>query len=73
MNNSEKTGHLYLIGTLVISLILPLLLIIFSYMGIISGVGDFVIAIAVILSSVYIIGGVVMSFIQDGEDAKHQA
>lgn len=73
MNNSEKTGHLYLIGTLVVSLILPLLLIIFSYMGIISGVGDFIIAIAVILSGAYIIGGTVMSFMQDGEDAKHEA
>jgi hypothetical protein len=70
MQPTELKAHLLFLGTLTIMLIIPLALIILSYTGVISGTADYIIAFAVVISFIYIIGGGIYSFIQDGRDAK---
>ncbi len=70
MDNSTISGHIKLIGVLVVSLVLPLAVILLAYLGIISGIGDIIVALAVILSIIYIVGGTIWSFSQDKEDGK---
>jgi uncharacterized membrane protein YqjE len=70
VDNSGKTGNILMLGSLAVSLVLPLALIMLSYLGIISGTAQYIVAIAVILSSVYIIGGSIWMFFQDIEDGK---
>ena len=70
--NHEQTrsGHLFLVSTLIITLLLPLTLIILSYLKIIDGIslGMVLTAIAVILSSIYIFYGTILMAVQDKRD-----
>ncbi len=69
-DNSAKTGHILIIGTLALTLVLPLALIILSYLNIISGTAQYIVAIGVISSMIYIISGTIWMFIQDKEDCQ---
>ena len=69
MQPTELKSHLLFLGTLTIMLIIPFALIMLSYLEIISGTADYIIAFGVIASSTYIIGGGILSFIQDKKDA----
>ena len=55
---------------LAITLVLPVALILLSYLDIISGLAQYVAAIAVIAAGVYIVGGGILMFVQDGKDGK---
>jgi hypothetical protein len=68
MDNSTTTGHIYLLGTLVITLVVPLAVILLSYADIISGVGQIVAAFAVLASAIYIVGGGIWTVLQDKKD-----
>jgi hypothetical protein len=68
MDNSTTTGHMYLLGTLVITLVVPLAVILLSYADIISGVGQIVAAFAVLASAIYIVGGGIWTVLQDKKD-----
>jgi preprotein translocase subunit SecF len=59
-----------LVSTLIITLLLPLTLIILSYLKIIDGIslGMVMTAIAVILSSIYIFYGTILMAVQDKKD-----
>lgn len=72
IDNSSKKGHALLLGTLFVTLILPLAVIILSYeeIKIISNTASYVAAFAVIASAIYIIGGGAWMFIQDSKDGK---
>lgn len=71
-NNSAKSGHINLILALIVSVVLPLALIMLSYTGVISGTASFVAAFGVIGSSIYIIGGGILSAYQDKKDIKNE-
>ncbi|SFV55570.1 hypothetical protein MNB_SUP05-5-370 [hydrothermal vent metagenome] len=68
MDNSTLKGHILFWGTMSIIFVIPLLLILLSYVNIISGTADYIAAYGVIASFVYIIGGGIWSFIQDKKD-----
>jgi hypothetical protein len=70
IDNSAKTGNILMLSSLVVSLVLPLALILFSYTEIISGTAAYVAALGVIASSIYIIGGGIWMFTQDRADGK---
>ncbi|MBW5289027.1 MAG: hypothetical protein Rpha_0571 [Candidatus Ruthia sp. Apha_13_S6] len=57
-----------MLSTLVVTLVLPLALIVLSYIGIISGTAEYVSAFAVITSTIYIVGGTIWMFSQDSKD-----
>ena len=69
-DNFTAKGHFLLLTTLAITLVLPVALILLSYLDIISGLGQYVAAIAVIAAGLYIVGGGILMFIQDGKDGK---
>lgn len=66
----SRLGHLFLVSTLLTTLVLPITLIILSYLKIIDGIslGMILTAIAVILSSVYIFYGTILMALQDKKD-----
>jgi hypothetical protein len=72
IDNSSTKGHILMFGTLVVTFILPLSLILLSYeeIGIISGVATYVTAAAVIGSAIYIIFGGAWMFFQDKKDGE---
>ncbi len=70
VDNSAKKGHILLLSTLVVTLVLPLALIILSYMKIIEGTSQYISAAAVIAATVYIIGGTILMFTQDKKDGE---
>lgn len=70
VDNSAKRGHILLLGTLVITLVAPLALILLSYTGVISGTAEYIAAFAVVASSIYIIGGGILMAVQDKKDGK---
>lgn len=70
MKNNALSGHINLIATLFVSLVLPLILILLSYLDIISGIGNFITAFAVIATIVFLIGGGIWMFIQDKKDVE---
>jgi hypothetical protein len=59
VDNSTTKGHILLLSTLVVTLVAPLALILLSYMGIISGTAEYISSVAVIASSIYIVGGTI--------------
>ncbi|WP_024792169.1 hypothetical protein [Candidatus Ruthturnera calyptogenae] len=69
VDNNNVRGNILMLSTLVVTLVLPLALIILSYIGIISGTAEYVSAFAVITSMIYIIGGTIWMFIQDSKDS----
>ena len=73
VDNSGLRGNILMLGTLVITLVLPLALILLSYMEIISGTGSYIAATAVILSTIYVVGGAFWMFSQDAKDGKNLA
>lgn len=72
-DNSAKTGHIFMILTLIVSLIAPLALILLSYTKVISGTAEFIAAFGVIGASIYIIGGGIITLLQDNKDGKNIA
>ncbi len=70
MENNTLNGHIQLLSILAVGLVLPLALILLSYAGVISGLGNYVVAFAVIASIVYVVGGGIWMFFQDKADAK---
>lgn len=70
VDNSAKKGHILLLSTMVVTLVLPLALIILSYMNIISGTAEYIAAAGVIASSIYIIGGGLLMAFQDKKDGE---
>ncbi|NYT52017.1 MAG: hypothetical protein H0A74_00265 [Candidatus Vesicomyosocius endoextente] len=70
VDNSNIRGNILMLSTLIITLILPLILIILSYIDIISGTSEYIYAFAVITSMIYIIGGTIWMFTQDLKDSK---
>ncbi|SMN17437.1 hypothetical protein CRYPA_1698 [uncultured Candidatus Thioglobus sp.] len=73
VDNSGVRGNILMISTLAISLVVPLALIILSYIGIISGTAEYIAAFGVIASTIYIIGGSIWMFSQDAKDGKNLA
>ena len=70
VDNSAKRGHILLLGTLVITLVAPLALILLSYTGVVSGTAQYIAAFAVIASALYIVGGGIWMAIQDKKDGE---
>ncbi|QKQ24257.1 hypothetical protein HUE58_03735 [Candidatus Ruthia endofausta] len=70
VDNSDVRGNILMLSTLVVTLVLPLALIILSYIGIISGTAEYVSAFAVIASMIYIVGGTIWMFTQDSKDGE---
>lgn len=70
VDNSAKRGHILLLGTLVITLVAPLALILLSYTGVVSGTAEYIAAFAVIASALYIVGGGIWMAIQDKKDGE---
>ncbi|RUM80901.1 MAG: hypothetical protein DSZ20_04055 [Candidatus Thioglobus sp.] len=70
VDNSAKKGHILLLSTMVVTLVVPLALIILSYMDIISGTAQYIAAAGVIASSIYIIGGGLLMAFQDKKDGE---
>lgn len=70
VDNSTKKGHILLLSTLVVTLVAPLALILLSYVEIISGTSQYIVAFAVIASSIYIIGGGIWMAVQDKKDGE---
>jgi hypothetical protein len=70
VDNSAKKGHILLLSTIVVTLVVPLALIILSYMNIISGTAQYIAAAGVIASSIYIIGGGLLMAFQDKKDGE---
>jgi len=70
VDNSAKKGHILLVSTMVVTLVVPLALIILSYMNIISGTAQYIAAVGVIASSIYIIGGGFLMAFQDKKDGE---
>ena len=70
VDNSTKKGHILLLSTLVATLLVPLALILLSYVEIISGTAQYIAAFGVIASSIYIIGGGILMAVQDKKDGK---
>ncbi len=68
VDNSAKKGHILLLSTMVVTLVVPLALIILSYMNIISGTAEYIAAAGVIASSIYIIGGGLLMAFQDKKE-----
>ncbi len=68
VDNSGVRGNMLMLSTLVVTLVLPLALIVLSYIGIISGTAEYVSAFAVIASMIYIVGGTIWMFVQDSKD-----
>lgn len=73
MSKKELEGHLYLIGTLFVILIAPFLLILLSYLEIISGTAGYVAALGVLGTGAYIIGGWILTVIADKEDGQRES
>ena len=69
VDNSAAKGHVLLLSTLVVSLVVPLVLILLSYMGIISGTAEYISAFAVIGSVLYLFIGGIWMYVQDKKDA----
>ena len=69
--DKEINGNILLMGTMLITLVLPLALILLSYMEIISGTADYLVAFAVISSAIYIVGGGIWMGLQDKIDGKN--
>lgn len=69
VDNSAAKGHVLLLSTLVVSLVVPLALILLSYMGIISGTAEYISAFAVIGSVLYLFIGGIWMYVQDKKDA----
>ncbi|WP_428095869.1 hypothetical protein [Candidatus Thioglobus sp.] len=70
VDNSGLKGNILMISTLAVSLVVPLALIMLSYLEIISGTADYIVAFAVIASTIYIVGGSIWMFYQDSQDGK---
>jgi hypothetical protein len=70
VDNSAKKGHILLLSTMIVTLVVPLALIILSYMNIISGTAQYIAAAGVIASSIYIIGGGLLMAFQDKKDGE---
>ena len=70
VDNSAKKGHILLLSTMAVTLVAPLVLILLSYMEIISGTAQYIAAFGVIASSIYIIGGGIWMAIQDKKDGE---
>ena len=70
VDNSAKRGHILLLGTLVITLVAPLALILLSYTDVVSGTAEYIAAFAVIASALYIVGGGIWMAIQDKKDGE---
>ena len=70
VDNSAKKGHILLLSTMIVTLVVPLALIILSYMNIISGTAQYIAAAGVIASSIYIIGGGLLMAYQDKKDGE---
>ncbi len=73
VDNSGVKGNILLLGTLVVTLVLPLALLLLSYIGVISGIAEYISAFAVVGSIIYIIAGTIWMFTQDAEDGKQLA
>ena len=73
VDNSGVRGNILMLGTLVVTLVLPLALILLSYIGIISGIAVYVAALAVALSVIYVVFGSVWMFSQDAKDGQQLA
>ena len=73
VDNSGVRGNILMIATLAVSLVVPLALILLSYTEIISGTAEYIAAIAVILSTIYIVGGSIWMFSQDAKDGQNLA
>ncbi len=73
VDNSGVRGNILLLGTLVVTLVLPLALILLSYIGVISGTATYIAALAVVLSAIYVIGGAFWMFSQDAKDGENLA
>ena len=69
--DKEINGNILLMGTMLITLVLPLALILLSYVEIISGTADYLVAFAVISSAIYIVGGGIWMGLQDKIDGKN--
>ncbi|MCS5589112.1 MAG: hypothetical protein NZ824_03990 [Candidatus Thioglobus sp.] len=70
VDNSARKGHILLLSTVAATLFVPLALIILSYMGVISGTAQYIAAVGVIASSIYIIGGGFLMAFQDKKDGE---
>jgi hypothetical protein len=73
VDNSGVRGNILMIGSLAVSLVAPLALIMLSYTEVISGTAEYVAAFGVIASTIYIIGGSIWMFSQDAKDGKKLA
>lgn len=71
VNNSGVRGNILMISALAVTLVVPLALIVLSYIGIISGTAEYIAAFGVIASTIYIIGGSIWMFSQDSKDGKN--
>ncbi len=70
VDNSGVKGNILMLSTLVITLVVPLAVVLLSYIGIISGTAQYIAAFAVVASMIYIIGGTIWMYIQDGKDGE---
>ena len=70
VDNSGVKGNILMLSTLVITLVVPLAVVLLSYIGIISGTAQYIAAFAVVASMLYIIGGTIWMYIQDGKDGE---
>ncbi len=68
VDNSTRKGHILLLSTMAVTLVVPLALIILSYIDVISGIAQYIAAVGVIASSIYIIGGGFLMAFQDKKD-----
>ena len=73
VDNSGVKGNILMISTLAVTLVAPLALIILSYIEVISGTAEYIAAIGVIASTIYIIGGSIWMFSQDAKDGHNLA
>jgi hypothetical protein len=73
VDNSGVKGNILMISTLAVTLVVPLALIILSYIEVISGTAEYIAAIAVIASTIYIVGGSIWMFLQDAKDGQDLA
>jgi hypothetical protein len=64
VDNSTGKSHILLLSTVVVTLAL----IILSYIDVISGIAQYIAAVSVIASSIYIIGGGFLMAFQDKKD-----
>jgi uncharacterized membrane protein len=70
---SNLSGHILMMSVMTLTLLLPLAVILGSYMDMLDGqsIGMFITSVAVVFSGIYIIGGNILMAFQDKEDGQN--